>query len=217
MTITTDTQQFHVNSSGLTPTEPLQYRAIGRLWGRYVHGADKFSQGSLITSDGVIMNAIVRDRAFKRLRYPLDLSQDYLWSVYPRTPLEDTGIGLKVNLVGVWTPVDYTETVKASLQLLADNFSVQGLVVYQDYSLGIVQVKIHRQPRTYNQNPHDFTLSLFGYLPPKSFKEFWNFSVRRVGTSLVIQSGECIKSPLIHQSTTEDISTNTPVDTTLAY
>lgn len=214
MTIATNTQQLLVNHQLLTPTEPLQYRAIGRLWGKYIPQPDKFYQGQLITGDGVILDAVVRDKTFKRLRYHIDLSLDYLWTVYPRTPLEETGIGLKVSLIGVTKPVKYTDAVKTELQLLADTFSVQGLVVYQDFEQGIVQVKIHRLPRSYNENPNDFKLRLNGFLPPKSMKKFWNFYVRRVGTSLVIQSGECIKLEPREPSSTDDISTKTAEDTT---
>ncbi|MHC5748371.1 MAG: hypothetical protein ACYTXT_42310 [Nostoc sp.] len=40
MTITTDTQQLSVNNQPITPTDSLQYRAIGRLWGRYVPSSE---------------------------------------------------------------------------------------------------------------------------------------------------------------------------------
>ncbi|AFZ28306.1 hypothetical protein Cylst_6527 (plasmid) [Cylindrospermum stagnale PCC 7417] len=193
MSITTVTQQLTVNNQLITPTDSLQYRAIGRLWGKYIPSSEQINQGKLITADGVIINAIVRKRASKRLRYPIDLSQDYLWTVYPRTPIEDSGIGFYMRLISVRTPSEYTDLMKTEFQLLADNFSVQGLVVYQDYEKGIVEVKIHRSPWMINDTPKGFKLRLFGFIPPKSVKCFWNFQVRRVGTDLVIQSGECIK------------------------
>lgn len=193
MTITTDTQQLSVNNQPITPTDSLQYRAIGRLWGRYVPSSELIYKGQLITVDGVILDAILQKRASKIVQAQLDLSRDYLWTVYPRTLLSPNGIGLDVSLISVKTPSEYTESVKAEFQSLADNFSVQGLVVYQDFEKGIVEVKIQRKPRMNLEPTKDFKLRLRGFLPPKSVKCFWNFQVRRVGTSLVIQSGECIK------------------------
>ena len=214
MTITTDTQQLSVNNQPITPTDSLQYRAIGRLWGRYVPSSELIYKGQLITVDGVILDAILQKRASKIVQAQLDLSRDYLWTVYPRTLLSPNGIGLDVSLISVKTPSEYTESVKAEFQSLADNFSVQGVVVYLDYEFGIVEVKIQRKPRMNLEPPKDFKLRLRGFLPPKSVKSFWNFQVRRVGTSLVIQSGECIKLQEREQSSTQDISTNTAEYTT---
>jgi hypothetical protein len=214
MTITTDTQQLSVNNQPITPTDSLQYRAIGRLWGRYVPSSELIYKGQLITVDGVILDAILAKRASKIVQAQFDLSRDYLWTVYPRTLLSPNGIGLDVSLISVKTPSEYTESVKAEFQSLADNFSVQGLVVYQDFEKGIVEVKIQRKPRMNLEPPKDFKLRLRGFLPPKSVKSFWNFQVRRVGTSLVIQSGECIKLQEREQSSTSDISTNTAEYTT---
>lgn len=217
MTITNDTQQLSVNSPQIMPPEPLEYRAVGRLWGRYVPSNDLIYQGQLVTADGVMLTTNLAKRASKLVQHgQLDVSLEYLWTAYPKTRLKDSLSELSVSLINVRTPKEYTDSVKTELQLLADNFSVQGVVIYQDFEQGIVRVKIHQKPRKDFELPKDFQLRLFGFLPPKSTKQFWNFSVRRVGTSLVIQSGECIKFPHREPSSTEDISTSTAEDTTLA-
>ncbi|MBW4565727.1 MAG: hypothetical protein KME32_32525 [Mojavia pulchra JT2-VF2] len=218
MSITNDTQELLVNSQQIRPTEPLEYRAIGRLWGRYIPSSDLIYQGQLITADGVMLETNLAKRASILVQQSqLDLSLEYLWTVYPRTPFKDSPTLLRVTLTNLRTPKEYTDSVKTELQLLADNFSVQGLVVYQDLEQGIVEVKIHRKPRRESEPAKDFQLRLLGFLPSNSIKKFWNFSVRRVGTSLVIQSGECIKLEPREQSSTSDTSTNTTEDTTLAY
>jgi hypothetical protein len=215
MIITTDTQQLLVNNHQLRPTEPLEYRAIGRLWGKYVPSESLIYQGQLITADGVMLETNLAKRASKLVQQSqLDLSLDYLWTVYPRTPFKDSPTLLRVTLINVRNEKEYTDSVKTELQLVADNFSVQGLVVYQDYEFGIVEVKIHRKPQRDFEPPKDFQLRLIGFLPSNSIKKFWNFNVRRVGTSLVIQSGECIKFQEREQSSTSDISTSTTEDTT---
>lgn len=112
-------------------------------------------------------------------------------------------------MINVRNEKEYTDSVKTELQLVADNFSVQGLIVYQDLEQGIVLVKIHQKPQREFELPKDFQLRLIGFLPSNSIKKFWNFNVRRVGANLVIQSGECIKFPGREQSSTSDISTNT--------
>ena len=210
MSITNDTQQLLVNNHQLRPTEPLEYRAIGRLWGKYVPSESLIYQGQLITADGVMLETNLAKRASKLVQQSqLDLSLDYLWTVYPRTPFKDSPTELRVTLINVRNEKEYTDSVKTELQLVADNFSVQGLVVYQDLEQGIVEVKIHRKPQRDFEPPKDFQLRLIGFLPSNSIKKFWNFNVRRVGTSLVIQSGECIKFPGREQSSTSDISTDT--------
>ena len=79
MTITTDTQQLSVNNQPITPTDSLQYRAIGRLWGRYFPSNELIYKGQLITVDGVILNATLKKRASKVVQgSQLDLSQNYL-------------------------------------------------------------------------------------------------------------------------------------------
>ncbi|OYE02808.1 hypothetical protein [Nostoc sp. 'Peltigera membranacea cyanobiont' 232] len=215
MTITNDTQQLLVNNQQIRPTEPLESRAIGRLWGKYVPSSELIYQGQLITADGVMLETNLAKRASKLVQQSqLDLSVDYLWTVYPRTPFKDSPTKLRVTLINVRKEKEYTDSVKSELQLVADNFSVQGLVIYQDYEFGIVLVKIHQKPQREFEPPKDFQLRLIGFLPSNSIHKFWNFNVRRVGTSLVIQSGECIKLQEREQSSTSDISTSTAGYTT---
>ncbi|RCJ21088.1 hypothetical protein A6770_30940 [Nostoc minutum NIES-26] len=194
MTITTEPQQLLSNNqNNLPPTESLQYRAIGRMWGRYVPNAEQIRQGQLITTDGVIINVNLMSKVAKIVENKLDLSQEYLWTVYPKTPPKDLVIGLYLSLIGVKAPSEYTELIKTELQSQADNFSIQGEVIYQNFESGIVTVKIQQTPRNKNGTPKEFRLRLLGFLPPKSARHFWNLHVRRIGTDLVIQSGQCIK------------------------
>lgn len=215
MSITSDTQQLLVNNLPIRPTEPLEYRAIGRLWGKYVPSNELIYQGQLITADGVMLSTNLAKRASILVQNArIDLLQEYLWTVYPRTPFKDSPTQIRVTLINVRNYKEYTDSVKNQLQLEADNFSVQGLVVYQDLEQGIVEVKIHRSPRRESEPSKDFQLKLIGFLPSNSMKKFWNFHVRRVGANLVIQSGECIKYPPREPSLTSEISTNISSDTT---
>ncbi|RCJ38264.1 hypothetical protein A6770_39735 [Nostoc minutum NIES-26] len=208
MTITNDPQQLLSNNQkNLPPIESIQYRAIGRMWGRYIPNAEQIRQGQLITSDGVIINVNLMSKVALIVENRLDLSQEYLWTVYPKTPPTDLGIGLYLSLIGVKAPSEYTELIKTELQDQADSFSIQGEVIYQNFDSGIVTVKIQQTPRNKNGTPKEFRLKLLGFLPPKSARHFWNLHVRRVGTDLVIQSGQCIKFLRQRQSKTKKLST----------
>jgi hypothetical protein len=84
------------------PSEPLQYRAIGLVRGRYSPSSDQFTQGTLITSDGVELNAVLLGRIMSLVKNHLDLEQQHLWVVYPRTRQENDS--LHIQIVGVWEP-----------------------------------------------------------------------------------------------------------------
>jgi len=66
------------------PDKPKQYRAIGLLRGRYVP-SDEIERGTLITSDGSIIDAVVLGKLLGLLKARIDLDKEHLWVVYPRT------------------------------------------------------------------------------------------------------------------------------------
>ena len=66
------------------PDMPKQYRAIGLLRGRYVP-SEEIERGTLITSDGSIIDAVVLGKLLGLLKARIDLDKEHLWVVYPRT------------------------------------------------------------------------------------------------------------------------------------
>jgi len=66
------------------PDKPKQYRAIGLLKGRYVP-SDEIERGTLITSDGTSIDAVVLGRVLGLVKGRIDLDKEHLWVVYPRT------------------------------------------------------------------------------------------------------------------------------------
>ncbi len=177
-----------------SPTRKQQYRAIGLLMARYIPSSEGFKQGILMTQDGALIDAVVKGQMFSLVKSKIDLDKEHIWVVYPKTPKEEFEIPLHVQIAGIWEPETLhpeLETPK-ELQFQVDEFSVQGEVVYQDFVTGKVIVKIRQSPRIKGEPPKFFKLKLQGYLPPKSLKRFWEFKVRRVGTDLLIQSGEYI-------------------------
>lgn len=88
------------------PSEPKQYRAIGLVRGRYSPDPEQFTRGILLTPDGTEIDAVLLGRVMSLLKNHLDLQEDHLWVVYPRTRQQDDS--LHVQIMGVWEP----ETLK---------------------------------------------------------------------------------------------------------
>lgn len=186
------------------PTEPLQYRAIGLIRGRYQPSDEQFTQGTLLTQDGVVVDAVLLGRVMSLARKHLDLSQDHLWVVYPRTrskprlviggPPPPPFIPLHMQLVGVWEPQRlHPETAPApapSLPMPEDYFSVRGEVLRD--TPDSVAVRIRQTPLNLVDEPRSFRLVLKGRLPHPGRGAFWDFQVVRKGSDLVIDQAHLV-------------------------
>ncbi|MDY7003461.1 MAG: hypothetical protein SWX82_05700 [Cyanobacteriota bacterium] len=84
------------------PSEPKQYRAIGLVRGRYQPSTEQFTRGSLQTPDGSEIDAVLLGRVMSLLKNHLDLEEEHLWVVYPRTRQENDD--LHIQIMGVWEP-----------------------------------------------------------------------------------------------------------------
>ena len=84
------------------PSEPKQYRAIGLVRGQYMPSAEQWTRGTLLTTDGTLIDAVLLGRVMSLIKNHLDLGQPHLWVVYPRSRQEDNN--LHVQIVGVWEP-----------------------------------------------------------------------------------------------------------------
>ncbi|MGF1491522.1 MAG: hypothetical protein ACFBSC_03525 [Microcoleaceae cyanobacterium] len=100
------------------PSEPRQYRAIGLVRGRYTASEEQFTQGILLTTDGAIVDAVLLGRVMSLVKKHIDLEQDHLWVVYPRTRQNEGN--LHVQIVGVWEP----ETLNQSGRVGSDDDEV---------------------------------------------------------------------------------------------
>lgn len=76
------------------PSEPMQYRAIGLVRGRYVASDEQFTQGKMVTSDGTELDAVLLGRIMSLVKNHLDLEAEHLWVVYPRTRQENDNLHL---------------------------------------------------------------------------------------------------------------------------
>ncbi|NDJ20299.1 hypothetical protein GS682_01285 [Nostoc sp. B(2019)] len=201
------------------PSEPMQYRAIGLVRGRYHASSEQFTQGTLLTTDDVELNAVLLGRIMSLVKNHLDLEKEHLWVVYPRTRQENDTLHLQI--VGVWEPEnlakqpteedehsesqelqtpddglsenDETLSVQTPSSEITDGgFSVRGEVVYQSFDAKSLVVKIKQAPRKSTDKPKYFKLKLRGVLGTKAVGKFWDFQVKRESDVLVVDKAEAI-------------------------
>lgn len=186
------------------PSEPKQYRAIGLVRGRYTPSEEEFTCGTVVTADNTELKAVLLGRVMSLVRNHLDLAQEHLWVVYPRT--REASQELHVQIMGVWEPEtlkkdeseDADEAEKAPVPsaepLLEDGFfSIRGEVVFLAPEENHVVVKIQQAPRKSSQKAKAFKLNLQGNLPgARTVGYFWDLQVKRQDNALLIADGTCI-------------------------
>jgi len=186
------------------PSEPMQYRAIGLLRGRYTAEDEQFTRGTLTTTDGTDIQAVLLGRVMSLVRNHLDLEQDHLWVVYPRTREKEQD--LHAQIVGVWEPEKLnkseseetseeqpTISYQPSSEVDNDYFSIRGEVIFQSPEDNSIVVKIQQAPRKKDGDRiKSFKLKLEGSLTGKVVGYFWDLQVRRQGDNLVIHQSSPI-------------------------
>lgn len=197
------------------PSEPMQYRAIGLVRGRYVASEEQFTQGFLVTPDAAELDAVLLGRIMSLVKNHLDLEQEHLWVVYPRTRQENDKLHLQI--VGVWEPEKLAKTgadtesqdseaykdeskstngssdsLTPSSEIPDGGFSVRGEVVYQSHEGDSLVIKIKQAPRKNDDKPKYFKLKLKGNLNIKAVGKFWDLQVKREADLLTIETAEAI-------------------------
>jgi hypothetical protein len=204
------------------PSEPMQYRAIGLVRGRYIASSEQFTQGVMLTADGTKLDAVLLGRIMSLVKNHLDLEQEHLWVVYPRTRQENDNLHLQI--VGVWEPEKLAKnpmteqqqdlasteeqtpdlsrsekseettptSVVPSSKIPDGGFSVRGEIVYQSYDTESLVIKIKQSARKQNDKPKYFKLKLKGRLDTRAVGKFWDLQVKREGELLVIEHAEAI-------------------------
>ncbi|NDJ19071.1 hypothetical protein [Myxacorys almedinensis] len=185
------------------PSEPMQYRAIGLVRGRYEPSDEQFTRGSMTTSDGTLVEAVLLGRVMSLVKNHLDLSQEHVWVVYPRT--RDRQEDLHVQIVGVWEPENLIKSDDAeepvedevpsyvpSSEVQDNYFSIRGEIVYHSTDDGSMIVKIQQAPRKKDDRAKAFKLKLLGNVSGKALGYFWDLQVHRQAGNLVVQQGTSI-------------------------
>ena len=200
--------------TGNTPippaSEPLQYRAIGLILGKYVPSIEEFNQGMMLADDGTEIDAVILGRIMSLIKNHLDLAQSHLWVVYPRIRKEDNK--LHAQIMGVWDPQLAIEPLEApdaavqsespsdaqpiptleNLEIPNTYFSIRGEVIYQSRETKEIFVKIRQAPKKKTEEERYFKIRLIGDLPQKLVGNFWDFDVVRVENNLEIRSANFV-------------------------
>ncbi|MGE5655933.1 MAG: hypothetical protein ACM37W_04890 [Actinomycetota bacterium] len=220
--IATDAEESLDSQAGLIPrqqpisppSEPRQYRAVGLVRGRYSPSEEQFTRGLLFASDGTAIDAVLLGRVMSLVKNHLDLEQEHLWVVYPRTRQQDGN--LHTQIMGVWEPEtlarkeeegnEQEEGESADSPIdpqsfiyhpSVDNgyFSIRGEVIYQSQDEDkYVIVKIKQAPRKDGDKTKFFKLKLKGALAEKAVGHFWDFHAHLEGNALLIQEANDIGS-----------------------
>jgi hypothetical protein len=201
------------------PSEPKQYRAIGLVHGHYRASDEQFTKGALVTPDGTEIDAVLLGRVMSLVKNHIDLKENHLWVVYPRTRQKNGELHLQI--VGIWEPEQLSPKHKAiedsdlSAEATPDQtspsdaktvetseypplddgyFSIRGEVVYQsepseDQEPPYIIIKIKQHPRQPSDEPKFFKLKLQGSLDGKAVGRFWDLHLQREGQNLRIKQG----------------------------
>jgi hypothetical protein len=143
------------------------------------------------------------------VRKHLDLEQEHLWVVYPRTREKEAN--LHAQIVGVWEPEKLNQADEGTDQPATQEpteastaggaastehedgyFSIRGEVIYQAPDEERIIVKIRQSPRKDADEEKTFKLLLQGNLAGKAVGHFWDLNTYRQGDVLVIRDGTSI-------------------------
>jgi hypothetical protein len=189
------------------PSEPMQFRAIGLVQGKYYPSEERFNRGELEVEGGLRLDAVLLGQVMSLVKKYIDLERPYFWVVYPRTREKEQTLHLQV--VGVWAadgfspitgetsdPEPLPEPETALAQPIEDGyFSVRGQIVYQAHDKQLLYVKIQqtaRKAKARDERGKAFKLKIIGTLPQKAVGYFWDLHVVRQGNELVLQNGTSI-------------------------
>jgi len=88
-------------------SEPMQYRAIGLVYGQYTPSEEQFTKGNLITEDGTVIDSVLLGRVMSLVKKHIDLEKPHLWVVYPRT--REKQYDLHLQIMGIWEPENLSQ------------------------------------------------------------------------------------------------------------
>ena len=183
-------------------TDPLQYRAIGIVNGKFTpHDSDQLNRGLLTDNKGEKIETVVLGKALSLLKKHIDLNKNYYWVVYPKNKNTQN---LHLQVAGIWDPYQLNDLSNDSSKInfsklldeleLKDNyFSVRGELVFVNKQKKEIVIKICPSSNLNNKN---FKLVIKGELSLEFLNNFVSLDVFRDGNSLKLIKYEVIgKNP----------------------
>ena len=186
-------------------TDPLQYRAIGIVNGKFTpHHTEQLNKGLITDNEGEKIETLVLGKALSLLKKHIDLNKNYYWVVYPKNKNTQN---LHLQVAGIWDPVQLNDLPKNSSKInfsklleeldLKDNyFSVRGELVFVNKSKKEIVIKICCSSKLKNSKNKNFKLVIKGELSLELLNNFVSLDVNRDGNSLKLINYEVIRNNL---------------------
>ncbi len=195
------------------PSEPMQYRAIGLLKGKYIASEEQFNRGDIAAEDGTLIDAVLLGRVTSLIKKHIDLEKEHLWVVYPRTLYKDVDEeneseekvpALHVQIVGVWEPETLNADAAASeedSQPLSskeaadqcDQFSIRGEIAKYSEEDSEILVNIVQKSKSEAIKPkRPFKLLIKGSLTGRTVGYFWDLQVERQAGELILKTSKSV-------------------------
>ena len=182
-------------------TDPLQYRAIGIVNGKFTpHDSEILNRGLITDNEGEKIETVVLGKALSLLKKHIDLNKNYYWVVYPKNKNTQN---LHLQVAGIWDPYQLNDLPYDSSKInfsklleeldLKDNyFSVRGALVFVNKSKKEIVIKICSTSKLKNLKNKNFKLVIKGELSLELLNNFVSLDVNRDGNSLKLLNYEVI-------------------------
>ena len=186
-------------------TDPLQYRAIGIVNGKFTpHNTDKLNRGVLTDNNGEKIETVVLAKALSLLKKHIDLKKSYFWVVYPKNKNTQN---LHLQIAGIWDPYQLNDFPNDSsknnfsklleeLDLKDNYFSVRGELVFVNTQKKEIVIKICPAIKSKNLKNKNFKLVIKGELSLELLNSFVSLDVIRDRNSLKLLDYEVVEKNL---------------------
>ncbi len=188
-------------------TEPLQYRAIGLVRGKYIPDSDTcFSRGRILDANGLEIESVLLGRVISLIKNRLEIAKSHLWVVYPRCRDSEH---LHLQIGGIWEPStlailnsENKDSLDNKLDIRTnapdqvfqgdDYFSIRGELIFSKPETKDIVLKIRRKKKNNSNRSFPFKLNLKGEIPIQFLRNFVSLDVRRLGQKLHVEKNEII-------------------------
>ena len=182
-------------------TDPMQYRAIGIVNGKFTpYDSEQLNKGLITDNEGEKIETVVLGKALSLLKKHIDLNKNYYWIVYPKNKNSQN---LHLQVAGIWDPFQLNDLPNNSSKIsfsklleeldLKDNyFSVRGELVFVNKSKKEIVIKICSTSKLKNLKNKNFKLVIKGELSLELLNNFVSLDVSRDGNSLKLLNYEVI-------------------------
>ena len=183
-------------------TDPLQYRAIGIVNGKFTpHDSEQLNKGLITDNEGEKIETVVLGKALSLFKKHIDLNKNYYWVVYPKNKNTQN---LHLQVAGIWDPFQFNDLPNNSSKInfsklleeldLKDNyFSVRGELVFVNKTKKEIVIKICSTSESKNIKNKNFKLNIKGELSLEFLNNFVSLDVNRDGNSLKLLNYKVIR------------------------